>query len=133
MDATIMEAYRGALATAPEMQEWHAMAVDLWRREIGPTWDDPTAAMAAYERHNDEVRSRAPADRFVDWNAAQGWEPLCSVLGLAVPAEPFPHVNSTAEWEQRRRDRAAEEARSDAPSGVAATAGAESGPDDAAT
>jgi Sulfotransferase domain len=48
---------------------------------------------AAYERHNDEVRRTAPADRFLDFDVVQGWEPLCAFLGVDVPDEPFPNVN----------------------------------------
>jgi hypothetical protein len=32
--------------------------------------------------------------------AGDGWEPLCEMLGVAVPEEPFPHVNKTAEFRQ---------------------------------
>ncbi|MGH3472377.1 MAG: sulfotransferase family protein [Nocardioidaceae bacterium] len=103
MDATIMEAYR--TEREPEHREWSEMAVELWHREIGPTWEDPAMAIAAYERHNREVRASAPSGRLLDWSAVQGWAPLCTALDLPVPEEPFPHVNSTEEWEERRRSR----------------------------
>ncbi len=105
--ATIIEGYRDDVP--PEMVEWQAMAFDLWHRVIGLDLHDEAAGLAAYERHNATVRATAPADRFLDWNATQGWEPLCAALGLPVPEEAFPHVNSTEEWEQHRREREAEE------------------------
>jgi hypothetical protein len=43
------------------------------------------------------VRATAPPDRLVEWRASDGWAPLCSALGLAVPSTPFPHVNASAE------------------------------------
>ena len=49
--------------------------------------------VAAYERHNAEVRATAPADRFLEFDVVQGWEPLCAFLGVPVPDEPFPNVN----------------------------------------
>jgi hypothetical protein len=62
---------------------------------------DPEAAMAAYERHNADVRATAPRDRLVEWTPKDGWGPLCKALGMAVPAEPFPHVNTTDEFKMR--------------------------------
>ena len=39
-----------------------------------------------------------PAGRLIDWRAGDGWEPLCEGLGLPIPTEPFPHVNTGAEF-----------------------------------
>jgi hypothetical protein len=75
-----------------------AMLIDLLSMRFTPGWREHDAAIAAYQRHNDEVRARVPAGRLVEWQPADGWAPLCAGLGLAVPAEPFPHVNSTAEF-----------------------------------
>ena len=57
----------------------------------------------AYERHNDEVRRAVPTERLIDWRPGDGWQPICSILGLPVPDEPFPHENTAAEFETRRR------------------------------
>jgi hypothetical protein len=35
------------------------------------------------------------------YDAPQGWKPLCDFLGVAVPATPFPKVNSTEEFRTR--------------------------------
>ncbi|HEY8684498.1 MAG TPA: sulfotransferase [Chloroflexota bacterium] len=33
----------------------------------------------------------------------QGWEPLCRFLGVEPPRDqPFPHVNSTLDWQNER-------------------------------
>ena len=74
------------------------MVHELLAREIGPDWDDAERAQAFYERHNAEVRREAPAHRLLDWQARDGWEPLCQALGLPVPDEPFPRVNTREEW-----------------------------------
>jgi hypothetical protein len=59
--------------------------------------------MAAFERHNAEVRRTIPADRLLVFEAAQGWEPLCQFLGVPVPEEPFPRTNSREEfWEHAK-------------------------------
>ena len=83
-------------------EEWvkrRAMTLDLMS-SFTPDWKDRETAIAAYEAHNTEVRRTAPAGRLVEWRPGDGWEPLCEMLGVAVPEEPFPHVNKTAEFRQ---------------------------------
>jgi hypothetical protein len=75
----------------PELAEWHAMVLTLIRDRFTPDWEDEQAANDAYDRHNDAVRAVAPPGRLLDWQAVQGWEPLCEALDLAVPDQPFPH------------------------------------------
>jgi hypothetical protein len=57
--------------------------------------------MAAYVRHNNAVRAEVPAERLIEWQPGDGWEPICTALGLPVPANPFPHLNTTAEFRAR--------------------------------
>jgi len=63
-------------------------------------WPDREAMIEAYERHNERVREDVPAGRLIEWRPGDGWAPLCAALRVAVPDEPFPHVNSTAEFQQ---------------------------------
>jgi hypothetical protein len=81
----------------PGMDAWLAMYLDFLRARFTSVWHDPEAAMAAYVRHNDAVRAEVPAGRLVEWQPGDGWEPICAALGLPVPTDPFPHVNTTAE------------------------------------
>jgi hypothetical protein len=57
-----------------------------------------TAMISAFERHNDEVRRRVPATQLLEWSPQDGWGPICSRLGAAVPEDPFPITNTTAEF-----------------------------------
>jgi sulfotransferase family protein len=97
VDATVWRVAR-APALVTEDRQWIEMITGLIARVFGPDWDDPASAMATYERHNDEVRRAVPPDRLLEWSAADGWGPLCRRLGLPVPAEPFPRVNTTDEF-----------------------------------
>ncbi len=63
--------------------------------------DDEAASKAAYEQHLADVRATIAPDRLIDWQPGDGWGPLCRGLGLPVPALPFPHVNSTSEYQAR--------------------------------
>ncbi len=83
------------------MEAWFAMYLDFLRTRFTDRWQDPEAAMAAYARHNDVVRAEIPGERLVEWQPGDGWEPICIALGLPVRADPFPHLNSTAEFRAR--------------------------------
>ncbi len=86
-------------ATSPE---WRAMIDDLFAARFTSAYADRDAAIAAFERNNARVRERIPARRLLEWRAGDGWAPICRALGVPVPAEPFPHVNTTAEFNARR-------------------------------
>jgi len=60
------------------------LAVDepAWRRE----WDEHIDAARGYFTGRSEYLE-------LDLAAAAGWEPLCSLLGVSVPAEPYPWAN----------------------------------------
>ncbi len=69
-------------------------------RAFGGRLDDPDHIKACFERHNAAVEAAAPPGRFLLFEVAQGWAPLCAFLGVPVPTTPFPRVNSTREfWE----------------------------------
>lgn len=51
--------------------------------------------VAEFERHNAEVIASVPRERLLVFDVKQGWEPLCAFLGVAVPNEPFPHLNES--------------------------------------
>ena len=72
--------------------------------------DDREAAIAAFEAHNARVRESVPASQLLEWQAGEGWEPICRALDLAVPSEPFPHTNTTEEFLARRDERTAKSA-----------------------
>jgi hypothetical protein len=71
------------------------------RRVFDGRVEDRAHAIATYERHNADVRAALPAHRLLDFQVAQGWEPLCAFLGAPVPDEPFPRANDAAEFNRR--------------------------------
>jgi hypothetical protein len=75
-----------------------AMATDMFKNRFTPDYRDETAAKRAYEAHNADVRASVPADKLIDYHPGDGWEPICNKLGLPVPSEPFPHLNTTEEF-----------------------------------
>jgi hypothetical protein len=92
---TIFEIMRSG---GPADEAWNRMVTGMlaqFTRDV----NDAAAAKAAYERHNADVRATAAPERLVDWHPGDGWEPLCAALGVAVPDTPFPHVNTTEEFQ----------------------------------
>lgn len=80
--------------------EWMAAMFRLLDQRFSDRVEERDAMIAAFERHNDAVRSGVPTDRLLEWRADDGWAPLCERLGVPVPQEPFPHVNTTAEFRE---------------------------------
>jgi hypothetical protein len=100
MEKTIIATLTMDLPPEAEGMAVHrAMVLDMLDRRFTPDWREPEAAMAAYVRHNERVRSQVPAERLVDWQPGDGWEPICAALGLAVPSDPFPHKNTSEEFQ----------------------------------
>jgi hypothetical protein len=77
---------------------WAQMAT-VMMNSFSPGWQDEATAKAAYLAHNDNVRASVPADRLLEWSPGDGWEPICERLGVAVPDEPFPHANTTEDFQ----------------------------------
>jgi hypothetical protein len=90
--------YRSAASTIFQLDLESSPFRDLWRSWMGDRFDDPEAMIAAYERHNADVRASIPANRLLEWSAGDGWEPLCERLGLPVPQDAFPWTNTTEEF-----------------------------------
>jgi hypothetical protein len=79
----------------PELRE---MTRALFENRFTARIDDRDACIAAYERHNADVRATAPCARLLEWTPGDGWEPLCKALDVPVPDAPFPKVNTTDEF-----------------------------------
>jgi hypothetical protein len=94
----------------PEMEDWFGMWSAVASARFTADWTDKDAAITAYERHNAEVRASVPAVQLVDWQAADGWKPLCDALDVAVPAEPFPHLNTREDFPTVDKDTSVAEA-----------------------
>ena len=106
----------------------------LWKGYVAlmthMNWDEQTGAMAGdtfsdegliavMDNWNETVKATVPAERLLAWYPSDGWEPLCDFLEVDVPAEPVPHLNDAASfnegivggalgalndwWEQRER------------------------------
>ncbi len=86
----------------PSGGPWLAMVEDVWDYTFdGAAREDVAAVEAAYHRYHEKVRDTIPASRLIEFETGAGWKPLCEALDLPVPDAPFPHLNSTADFNAR--------------------------------
>jgi hypothetical protein len=95
-DETILMVAREALA--PGWKEGRGLLELLERFTGSEKWDSPATLMAAYERHNANVRQSIPQHRLLEWRVSEGWAPICRWLGVPEPDHPFPWVNRRRDW-----------------------------------
>jgi hypothetical protein len=103
---TIVKMMRlGAPASAPPVfHEQLAMARKLILEGVfDDRFEDEAHAIGIYEAHNARVKREIPRERLLVYEPGQGWEPLCAFLGTAVPAQPYPKVNTTDDFLARFR------------------------------
>jgi Sulfotransferase domain len=98
---TIFRVLEQPVEPGSHLEAHFAMVRELWEKKLCPNWNDAEEAMAAYERHNAQVRAEVEPSRLIEWQPGQGWEPLCEALKKAVPEQPFPHLNTTPEFRRK--------------------------------
>lgn len=91
--ATIGLALARPMPPFPIFEQMQRLGTAAVVRTNGEALHDRDAMIASVELHNAAVRSGIPAERLLEYDVRDGWEPLCAFLGLRVPDEPFPHVN----------------------------------------
>jgi hypothetical protein len=92
-----IEPHREAAKEYPELAKMVRLADSLFDRMFAGSLTR-ASCVAAFERHNAEVREHVPAHQLLVFEASEGWEPLCRFLECPVPpTRPFPHLNTRAE------------------------------------
>jgi hypothetical protein len=73
------------------------------QRVFGGILNDKQHAIDIYEKNIRDVQAAFDSDRLLTYEIGDGWEPLCRLLGVPIPALEFPQSNSTEEFTQRVR------------------------------
>lgn len=76
-----------------------AVSLDGWIRNR-EKFADEEKVKQRYLDHVEEVKRVVPPDQLCILELGDGWGKLCEFLGKEVPQEPYPKVNTTAEFEQ---------------------------------
>jgi Sulfotransferase domain len=90
--------FQGLDPSNDEIGPWMASVKRLLADRFCDDFTNRDAMVAAFERHNDDVRHRVPSEQLLEWRVEDGWGPICARLGLPVPEEPFPLTNTTEEF-----------------------------------
>lgn len=103
--ATIYQAMtRGMPEGAPDafVRQGEMAKKIVFGRTFADRLEDRAHAIETFERHNQAVRDAfAGGGRLLEFEASQGWVPLCEFLDKAVPDEDFPRINDTASFQER--------------------------------
>jgi hypothetical protein len=70
----------------------------IWNGTFDGRFDDKEFALDVYNRHNEDVKSKVPADKLLVYEIKQGWEPLCEFLEVPVPETDMPHLNDATSF-----------------------------------
>lgn len=55
--------------------------------------------ITVFQQHIEAVKRQVPPEKLLVYEVKEGWEPLCSFLGVEVPRDkPFPHLNDRASF-----------------------------------
>jgi hypothetical protein len=89
-----------ALATlSPNLRTFLKMTdVAIEQRVFAGRITDQEHSVAVFERHVEEVQAAFPPERLLTYRVSDGWAPLCEFLGEPVPDRPFPHENTTDDF-----------------------------------
>lgn len=73
----------------------------IWNGNFRGHFTNREKTIAAYEEYIEEVKQTVPADRLLVYDVSQGWEPLCTFLGVPVPeGNPFPNKNDRGSFKR---------------------------------
>ena len=77
---------------------------EMGARTINALFDhdihDHDTLIRVFKEHEEKVKAAIPPERLLVFAAKDGWAPLCDFLGVPVPDEPYPRVNSKEEMQQ---------------------------------
>lgn len=102
VDTPFSSCWRDLAAVYPDVPVLlsHRGSAETWYRSMNATVLAHTRQVLALNDDTDPmtplaasggVRAEIAPERLIEWQPGDGWEPICSGLGLSVPDVPFPH------------------------------------------
>ncbi|WQF80827.1 hypothetical protein CDEST_05841 [Colletotrichum destructivum] len=73
----------------------HSRWREGWEKMVRSRYQVPSSASEHFNIviHEDYLRKVVPKEKLHFYTLGSGWGPLCEILGVPVPAIPFPHCN----------------------------------------
>jgi hypothetical protein len=97
LSRTIFEALR-ADTDNEELMHWRVQTRKLIFEQTFGDRLDREHVISVLRAHEADVIATVPREQLLVFDVAQGWEPLCTFLGVPVPPTQFPRTNSTEEF-----------------------------------
>ncbi len=102
--ASLIAGRKGELAGGthepPSPEAFAMISTLIWEGTFHGRFEDRDHAIEVFNRHNDEVMRKVPAERLVVHEIKDGWPPLAQMLGVAEPATPLPHLNDRTSFRE---------------------------------
>ena len=76
---------------------------DLFREITRYAYNDDWSKqnmIKSYVVHIENVKKLCPPKQLLLFKASDGWEPLCTFLGVPIPDEPYPYLHDTKEFQR---------------------------------
>ena len=71
---------------------------EITRHAFNDDWSKENM-IKCYVEHIENVKKVCPPNQLLLFKASDGWEPLCTFLGLPIPDEPYPYLHDTKEFQ----------------------------------
>ncbi len=79
--------------------------LSIWNGIFKGNFEDKDATLKIFNEWIEEVKRSVPKEKLLVFEVTQGWQPLCDFLGKPIPSTPFPRVNDTAEFLERKKNK----------------------------
>ena len=101
-DSAAKTIYPAAMSRRDSPEAFPRMAhATVWDGTFKGRFAERDFAIRVFEEHNEAVRREVPAERLLEFEVREGWQPLCDFLGVEVPPEDFPRLNDTQTFQER--------------------------------
>lgn len=90
-------------ARARKLLRVFKLAGGVWQKDFAGQFEDKAEAIRRFKVHEEQVRKQVPADKLLVFEVKDGWEPLCTFLGVPVPEVPFPRQNDRQTFQANQK------------------------------
>ncbi|WP_420458120.1 sulfotransferase family protein [Neolewinella sp.] len=84
-----------------QLLEVAQLAGSFWQLDAEDEVVRRARAIQFFHDWNARIQATVPSERLLVFNVRQGWEPLCTFLGVPVPAAAFPRSNGRGEFARK--------------------------------
>eukprot|EP01090_Pellita_catalonica_P018599 TRINITY_DN605_c0_g3_i1.p1 TRINITY_DN605_c0_g3~~TRINITY_DN605_c0_g3_i1.p1 ORF type:complete len:244 (+),score=27.62 TRINITY_DN605_c0_g3_i1:94-825(+) len=87
----------------PNLRDFSKLYHTIMDHNFDGKLNDKELCIKHFKQNTEQVKAAVDEKQLLVFEVKQGWEPLCKFLGVEIPDQPFPHVNSTEEFRKKVR------------------------------